>query len=447
MTQVRAADAVTGRQASLLSRPVYWYYVLGLLTACYVANVMDRSTILAASLQSIKREFGASDFQMGALTGLPFAIFYSILGIPIAAWADRTSRRRVLAIAVALWSGTTALCGLAVGFAMLFVSRIGCAIGEACGTPPSHSLISDYFPKLRRGTAFSIYALAVPIGTSVGAAIGGWGNQHLGWRWTFVLAGAPGLLLALLVRFTVIEPPRGYADGADLRPRHDSAPPLPDVLRFLLQRASFRHLCLAAAIHSITWYAGGAFNNAFLQRTHHLPVAQAGYWISVFAAVGAVGTFIGGFASDRLSRWGDDRRWYMWVPCIATLLSVPLQFGAYLSPSLSLAIPSFALMTCMAAVFFGPSFAMTQALATVRMRSVATSVLLLVQTLIGQGIGPALTGLVSDRLAPTVGARSLGYALVIVGLANLWAAAHYAIGARTLRQDLQDTEAIIRAAQ
>jgi MFS family permease len=447
LTTTQAGSAASDRKSALLTTPAYWYYVLGLLTLCYVANVMDRSTILAASLQAIKREFGASDFQMGALTGLPFAIFYSTLGIPIAAWADRSSRRKVLAIAVALWSGATAMCGLAIGFAMLFGSRVLTAIGEAGGSPPSHSLISDYFPKLRRGTAFSILALAVPIGTSLGSAVGGWGNQHFGWRMTFVMAGAPGLLLALLVRFTVIEPPRGFADagGAPVLTR-DRTPSIPEALAFLMRRASFRHLCIAAALHSVVWYAGGAFNNAFLQRSHHMPVAQAGYWISMFAAIGGVGTFLGGFLTDRLSHWTGDRRWYMWLPGIATLLCVPFQFGAYLSPSLSIALPSFALMMCMAAVFFGPSFAMTQALATLRMRSVATSILLFVQTLIGQGIGPATAGFVSDHLMATAGTRSLGYALVIVGMVNLWAAVHYVLGARSLRADLQETEALAAGA-
>jgi len=446
LTTTQAGTITTERETTLLSTPTYWYYVLGLLTVCYVANVMDRSTILAASLQAIKREFGASDFQMGALTGLPFAIFYSTLGIPIAAWADRSSRRNVLAIAVALWSGATAMCGMAVGFVMLFLSRVTTAIGEAGGSPPSHSLISDYFPRLRRGTAFSIYALAVPIGTSVGSALGGWGNQHLGWRMTFVMVGLPGILLALLVRFTVVEPPRGHADAAGAPVTKEKAPPLLEVFRFLAQRTSFRHQCLATALHSVVWYAGGAFNNAFLQRSHHLTVAQAGYWISIFAAVGAVGTFLGGFASDRFSRWSNDRRWYLWVPGIATLLCVPFQFGAYLSPSLSTALPSFAGMMFMAAVFFGPSFAVTQGLATPGMRSVATSLLLFVQTLIGQGIGPATAGFISDRLVPSVGTQSLGYALVIVGMVNIWAAVHYALGARTLRQDLQQTEALARAA-
>src|SRR5205814_2318830 len=196
----------------LLSKAWYTYYVLVLLTVCYVANVVDRSQVLAASLQAIKREFNATDAQLGMLSGLPFAIFYSFLGIPLAAWADRSSRRNVLAWSCALWSAATGMCGMAVNFAMLFSARVFTAIGEAGGSPPSHSLISDYFPKLKRGTAFSIYALAVPVGTSIGAAVGGWGTQHIGWRATFYLVGFPGVALALLVRATVIEPPRGYAD-------------------------------------------------------------------------------------------------------------------------------------------------------------------------------------------------------------------------------------------
>ena len=395
------------RDTSLLSKPWYWYYVLGLLTLCYIANVIDRSQILAASLQSIKREFGASDTQLGVLSGLPFALFYSFLGIPIAAWADRSSRRNVLALAVALWSGMTALCGAAVNFTMLFAARIGTAVGEAGGSPPSHSLISDYFPKTRRATAFSIFALAVPVGTAMGAAIGGWGNQHYGWRATFMIVGLPGILLALIVRATVLEPPRGYADNFGRPVAVTKTPGMLEVFRFLWKRPSFRHLTLAAGLHSVVWYAGGAFNNAFFQRSHQLSVSQASYWISIFSIVGAGGTFLGGFAADRLSTKLNDRRWYLWVPGIATLVSVPFQFLAYLSPGLTASLMSFAAMMFLAAVFFGPSFTMTQALATLRMRSVATALLLLVQTLIGQGFGPSFTGFVSDWLTPTMGRQSL----------------------------------------
>jgi MFS family permease len=415
------------------------------LTLCYVVNVIDRSQVLAASVQAIKAEFGASDFQMGMLSGLPFALFYSLMGIPIAAWADRSNRRNVLVVAVATWSAMTALFGTAVNFTMLFLTRIGTAIGEAGGSPPSHSLISDYFPKARRGTAFAIYALAVPVGTSIGAFVGGWGNQNLGWRNTFIAIGLPGILLALIVFLTVKEPPRGMSDGAAGRGSTQKIPGMMEVLKFLWLRPSFRHLSLACALYSVVWYASGAFNNAFLQRSHGMNVAEAGYWISVLAAIAGLGTFLGGYLSDRLSSRTNDRRWYMWVPGVATLICVPFQFLAYLSPNLAVTLPSFVGLMLMAAVFFGPSFAMTQALATLRMRSVATSLLLFIQTLIGNGLGPSVTGLISDWLAPSFQVDSLRYALVIIGVVNFWAAIHYMVGARSLRSDLELTEKLASA--
>ena len=432
-------------QSALLTKRWYANYVLVALTLCYVLNTMDRSQILAASVQAIKKELGASDFQMGVLTGIPFALFYSFMGIPIAAWADRSSRRNVLALAVAAWSAMTGLFGMAVNYAMLFAARVGTAVGEAGGSPPSHSLISDYFPKNRRGTAFSIYALGVPIGSSVGAALGGWGNQTLGWRMTFILAGVPGIVIALILWLTVKEPPRGLSDGLLRAGERAPTPPMFEVLRTLWQRRSFRHLTLAAALHSVVWYASSAFNNAFLQRSHQMSVAEAGYWIAVLSAIAGFGTFLGGLISDRLSVRFKDRRWYMWVPGIATLLCVPFQFLAYLPADRAVVLPSFVGLMFMAAVFFGPSFAMTQALATLRMRSVATSVLLFIQTLIGNGLGPSVTGLISDLLNPSFHQNSLRYALVIIGVVNLWAALHYVLGSRSLRQDLEATEKLATA--
>ena len=432
-------------QTPLLTKTWYANYVLVALTLCYVLNTMDRSQILAASVQAIKKEFGASDFQMGVLTGIPFALFYSFMGIPIAAWADRSSRRNVLALAVAAWSAMTAIFGMSVNYAMLFAARVGTAIGEAGGSPPSHSLISDYFPKSRRGTAFSIFALGVPIGSSLGAALGGWGNQTLGWRMTFILAGVPGLAIALLLWLTVKEPPRGLSDGASRTGERAPTPPMFEVLRTLWQKRSFRHLTLAAALHSVVWYASSAFNNAFLQRSHQMSVAEAGYWIAVLSAIAGFGTFLGGFLSDRLSVRFKDRRWYMWVPGIATLLCVPFQFLTFLAADRAVVLPSFVGLMFMAAVFFGPSFAMTQALATLRMRSVATSVLLFIQTLIGNGLGPSVTGLISDSLRASFQQDSLRYALVIIGVVNLWAAMHYLIGSRSLRQDLEATEKLATA--
>jgi MFS family permease len=427
----------------LLAAPWYQGYVLGVLFLGYVVNVMDRS-VLAVLLESIKHTFGASDTLIGLLSGLPFALFYSTLGIPFAMWADRWSRRSVLAIAVGLWSIMTALCGAAGSFLTLLLARVGTAVGEAGGTPPSHALISDYFPISRRATALSIYALGVPCGAVLGSFLGGLGNDLFGWRLTFALVGLPGLLVALLVRFTVLEPPRGHADGVVRASAGSTAPSISAVLAFLWQRPSFRHLSLAAGLHSVVWYAGSNLNATFFIRSHHMTAAQAGSWTALYSAVGAVGTFVGGYFADRLSVRLQDRRWYMWLPGMATLAMVPFQFLSYLPSSLAIVIPSFCVMTVLASFFFGPSFAMTQALATFRMRAVATSILLLVQTFIGQGIGPTLAGVLSDLLKTSTGSDSLRYGLVLVGLANIGAAAHYFRGARTLRQDLLSTERAVQ---
>ena len=351
----------------------------------------------------------------------------------------------VLALAVATWSGMTALCGMAVNFPMLFAARVGTAIGEAGGSPPSHSLISDYFPRSWRGTAFSFYALAVPVGTALGAFMGGWGNQNLGWRNTFILVGLPGILLALLVRLHGARAAAGHGrrPGGRRRPPRCARPGLVEVLSYLWARRSFRHLSLAAALHSVVWYSSGAFNNAFLQRSHQLSSYEAGRLdlrfcrsSPVSAPSSAASPAIGSAPASTTAAGICGCR------AVATLLCVPFQFLAYLSPSLSTTLPSFVGLMFMAAVFFGPSFAMTQALATVRMRSVATSLLLFIQTLIGNGLGPSTTGLISDALVPSLESDSLRYALVIIGVVNVWAALHYAWAARTLRADLQATEAL-----
>ncbi|MEJ1961207.1 MAG: MFS transporter [Gammaproteobacteria bacterium] len=421
-------------------------YVLAVLLLSYIVNVMDRG-VLALLLEGIRKEFQLSDGQLGFLASLPFAFFYSTLGIPLAALADRTVRRNVLAACVGLWSLATAACGLAFNFPSLVVGRALTAVGEAGGTPPSHSLISDYFSREDRATALSIYALGVPIGTMMGNLLGGWGNHFFGWRMTFLLIGLPGVLVALLVWLTVREPPRGLSELGATKPI-ENAPPLWDVVKFLMSYASFRHMCLAAGLHSVVWYAGSQLNGVFFIRTHGMTSGQAGTWLAMFAGIGALGTLLGGLISDRLSSRTGDRRWYMWVPGIATLVMVPFQFFAYLSNDMRLVIPSFFIMISLASMFFGPSFAVSQTLATLRSRAVATSLLLLVQTFVGLGLGPLVAGEISDALKSSVGMHdSIRYGLCIVGIVNLWAAVHYFMGARTIRENIANTERLNRIAQ
>ena len=433
------------RAARATFTPAYSSFVLAVLVLGYVVNVSDRA-VLSVLIESIKHEFGTSDTLLGLLGGIAFALFYATLGIPIAAWADRSSRRNVLALCVTLWTVMTMMCGLATTFWWLLLARIGTAIGEAGGTPPSHSLISDYFSLRQRATALSIYALGVPIGAMVGSYAGGWLNEFYGWRHAFILVALPGLLVALLIRLTVAEPSRGHSDLVTAPVSGAAAPRVTQALGYLWSLRSFRHVCLAAGLHSFVWYAGSTWNAPFFMRSHGLTSGQVGSWLAIIAAIGAVGTFTGGILADRLSVLRGDRRWYMWVPGYATLAMVPLQFISYLAPEMSLVIPSFSAMTVLASFFFGPSFAMAQSLATLRTRAIATSLMLFVQTLIGLGLGPFFVGVISDQLRPTQGSQSLAYGLVIVGLVNLWAAAHYFRGARTLREDLATTERLARRA-
>jgi MFS family permease len=423
----------TGRWGAEPFSAGYRRYVLAVLMLCYVANIMDR-TVLSILLEPIRHEFGASDAELGLLGGIAFAFFYSVFGIPIAAWADRGNRRNVLALAVGVWSVMTALCGSAGSFLTLLLARVGTAVGEAGGSPPSHSLIADYFTPGQRGTALSVFAVAVPIGGMLGAFLGGWGNELHGWRATFMLVGLPGVLIALLVRFTVAEPTRGAGEGAAAI---GAAPAFRECARYLWRCRSFRHLTLAAGLHAVVVYSASIWNASFLVRSHRLGTGEAGSWIALLQAAGVAGTLLGGLASDALSRRLGDPRWYLWVPGIATLAGVPFQLVGYQAATLWVVFACFAISTVMGASFFGPSYAVTQSIAPPRMRAVAASVLLFVQTMVGLGLGPWSVGIISDHLRPAIGeARALAWGLLLVALVNLWAAAHYLWGARSYRADL-----------
>jgi len=306
-------------------------------------------------------------------------------------------------------------------------------------------LIADYFPPNKRATALSVYALAIPIGAMVGTFGGGWANVYFGWRWTFVLMGVPGLAIALLLLLTVREPQRGHSDGIGAAAALRKAPPVREVFALLWSRPSFRHLSLGAALHAFWFYAAANFGMSFFVRSHHMSTGQAGNWLALFAGLGAVGIFIGGFCADHLAKRNDDARWYLWMPAAANLVMVPFQFLSYLPDSLAVVIPCFVIMTICNSVFFGPTAAMVQALVTLRMRAVAASFLLFIQTMIGLSLGPMLAGFISDRLKPEFGEDALRWSLVIIGLINVWSALHYYWGAARLRQDLRATEDLVKA--
>ena len=430
--------------------PAYRKYALGILLVGYIVNFVDR-TILSILLEPIKLELTLTDTQLGFLGGLAFAVFYTFLGIPIAMLADRKSRVKILAIAMVVWSLMTALCGRATDFMSLLLARIGVGAGEAGASPPSHSLISDYFPVEARATALSIYALGIPIGSMIGNFVGGWGAEALGWRNTFYLVGLPGVLVALVIWFTLREPPRGMSDGividnskptAKTPDAGSEAPGVSQVLGLLWSKRSFRHLSFAAGLHAFVGYGAGTWNAPFFIRIHEMPISEVGSWLALVSGIGAIGTFLGGYWADKLADRTGEKRWYFWVPGIATFVMVPFQFLAYLYGGIGAVLASLMLVTVLGNMYLGPSFAMTQALVSLRMRAVASAILLFVLNLIGMGLGPYLVGVASDLLAPTFGQESIRYALCLAVLANVWAAGHYFLGARHMRKDLADTEAM-----
>lgn len=410
----------------------YRRYVLAVLVLVYVVNFIDRQ-VFSILIEPIKADIHLSDTQLGFLGGVAFAFFYTFAGIPIARWADRGNRITIVTLALVIWSGMTALTGLARGFATLMMARIGVGIGEAGCSPPIHSLISDYFPPERRATALSIYALGIPIGAAIGTLAGGWIGQYYGWRVAFLVVGLPGLAIALLVKLTLREVPRGHSEGLNAAAQQTES--VGGVIRFMWRLKSFRHLALAGSLHAFVGYGVGLFLPSFFMRIHGFGLAETATYLFLIGLTGMIGTFLGGFLGDRLGV--RDKRWYAWVPGIATIAAVPFAAAFYLweDPivALLLAIPG----AILGPMYLGPTFGMTQTLVKPHMRAMASAILLFILNLIGLGLGPLFAGFLSDQLRPGFGVESIRYALLIVAVGgNVWAALHYYLASRTLREDL-----------
>jgi predicted MFS family arabinose efflux permease len=426
-----AEAAVLDREKSFSA--AYQWYALGVLFVVYVFNFIDRS-VLALLAQSIKDDLQISDTAIGLLGGLAFAVFYTALGVPIARLADKGSRRNILVVCLSIWSAMTALCGLAQSFTFLLLARIGVAIGEAGGSPPSHSMISDMFPQHRRATALGIYALGIPVGSMIGALAGGWINDAFDWRTAFVLVGLPGLLIAVLVRLTLKEPPRGVSEPT--RVTAGATPPVADVFRLLWQRRSFRWLSVSAGFQALVSYGAGAWIPSMFERTHGLSSSEIGtalFWLGVPSVIG---TFAGGWYGDRMGR--RDVRWYMWLPAWTTLTSVPFSVFCYLTNNPWLAFWVMIVPNMLGSYWLAPVFSLTQGLVGLRMRAVAASIMLFVLNLIGMGLGPWSVGVVSDLLHAysSLGADSLRWSLVISQVFAFIAVYCCIRGAHTLPGDL-----------
>ena len=406
-------------------------YALGVLVVVYTFNFIDRQ-ILSILMEAIKLDLGLSDKALGFLAGFAFALFYAVLGIPIAMWADKGNRRNVIALAIAIWSAMTALSGLAQNFTHLALARIGVGIGEAGCTPPAHSMISDYYRPEERATALGIYALGIPLGIMFGMFVGGWINEHFGWRRAFFVVGLPGLLLALLVRFTVTEPPRGHSEN---RTAEADRPPFMDTVRFLLQRPTFVHIAIGGALAAFVGYGVAAWFPTFLIRSHGMATTEVGLWLGLIIGIpGGAGIFLGGYVADKLGR--RDPRWYLWTVAVTSLVALPFGAATYLLSNPYAALLVFSIPILLSNFWQATTMAQTQSLVRLRMRGVASAILLFIINIIGLGAGPWAVGALSDALAPYFGADSLRWSLFVFGGIGLWVAWHFYAAGKLLAADL-----------
>lgn len=435
----------------------YKSYVLGALLVVYIFNFIDRQ-IVGVLQEPIKAEFGLADWQLGLMTGTAFALFYTMLGLPIARLADRLNRISIISISLALWSGFTALFGLSQSFLFLILTRIGVGVGEAGCSPPTHSLLSDYFPSKQRARALAIYALGIPLGSVVGILMGsylyGWVGDYYAangapgwlaaigadsaWRAPFLLVGIPGVILGLILWFTVGEPRRGsYDRHADM-----TQPPISKVVSALAKKPSFWILSFGAAIASMVGYGLFPWLFSFFVRglDDYMPVREAVTtaalpYAFVIGIGGGAGTWIGGWLTDKFAGGRLGLKAYAVIPGIAMLVALPIYLGAIMTPVFIVSVLALLIPTALGAMWYGPLFATIQNLVAPGLRAMASAVMLFIVNIIGLGLGPLVTGAISDGLRAAMGEDSLKFAVMIIAGFNLLAGALFILAARTIERD------------
>ncbi|WP_232072144.1 spinster family MFS transporter [Paraburkholderia pallida] len=403
-------------------------YCLVLLTVIYTLNIFDR-TIVSVLLDAIKADLKLSDMQLGLIAGLGFAMMYALLGLPMGRLADRTRRGAVIAGGVFLWSIATLLGGFARSGAHLVAARALVGVGEAAGTAPSYSMLADYFPKSQRARVLSIFSMGLPIGIFSGVLAGGWLSQWYGWRTTLFLAGAPGLIAAALIMFTVPEPV-----PAEPRDTAQKAASLRETLRFLGGQRSYIFSLLGSFFCGFTLNALFIWMPSFLGRIHHLPRGQIGTSLAIaLGLMGLIGVYAGGAVVTRFG--SSDDRWKMWQPAAACALSCPFLLVMLMTPSVTVALVALAAGSLLCQSLLGPVFSVYQCVARPRMRSFATAVQNLVGTLGGLGVGSLLIGMLNDHLSATHGTEAIRYSLLLPVACLVPAALCYWTASRFINED------------
>ena len=442
----------------------YRGWLLFILLLTNALNLADRQG-LGASAQAIKLDLGLTDTQMGLMQGLAFAIFYSVLALPIARLAEHVSRVRIISAAVATFGVMVSLCSRANSFWQLLICRIGVGIGDAGFAPPVGSLIGDYYPMSRRASAMSVIWLGAPLGVIFGSRLGGWMAEHVSWRAAFIAVGTPGIVVAVLTFLTLREPPRGMSDPSGTLKAGSPPPSMREVLRFLLSKPSVPHLLAGCALAAISMNGIGQFFGQFLARNFHLGLSDTGTVLSIVAgSTMPCGMLLGGFGIDWAAR--RDKRWFAWGPALTLLLATPLFMLGFAQPTVVSAAIVLAIGHVFLFVYWTPTLALGANMVGASMRASSMFVFNFILGLVGIGLGPTLVGFLSDRLArgaftagqydlcsrghpggsvldafaqacSTAQATGLRHALMFISLTCVWAGIHYWLAARTIRKDLE----------
>jgi MFS family permease len=411
-------------------------WALFLLTGISICGFIDR-IIMQVMVEPLKHEFRLSDLEIGLLVGLAFALLNVLLSLWVARLAERRERISLVWIGTILWSIATSLCGAATSFGALLAARIGVGVGEAVGLPATSSLLSDYFRPEKRTTAMSVLMLAPPIGAFLGSAGGAMVAQAYGWRYAFYVAAVPGFILAMLLAFTVKEPPRGVHDG--LSSEKDVVPPLSAVLARIWRRRSLTHLLVGSTVASMTGFAVNAFLAAFLLRRFGFSLRDAGVTAGLIASIPAsLSVFGAGWLADRFGR--RDARFYGWVPGIALFIAAPLYALAVTRETAAGAITLLTLSALVQYCYLGPTAGVFQNMMHPRMRASATAFNSLIYSLLGGAVGPLLIGALSDHFTdkasqagPGIG---LSHAMAAMTIFYVWGGVHYLLATRHLRHEL-----------
>jgi len=413
----------------------YSNFVLGALFVVYIFNFVDRQ-ILAILIQPIKEDLGVSDTMMGLLTGPVFVISYTLAGLPLARWGDRHSRVWLITVGMVVWSAMTVASGLARNFVQLAVARLGVGLGEASFTPSAHSLISDYFPPERRATALAIFAAGAGLGSIAGYLGGGYIGQYVGWHEAFLYVGAPGLVAAVIFRWTVRDPVRGAHDGPNAG-SSGREEPFREVLRYLSTRRSYVFIVCSAMLHGFSSYGSSYWIPTFLIRVHGLSLSEVGLILGAIIGVASfIGQIFGGRISDALGR--RDPRWYMWMPALSSIFALPFLVAFLLIPNLYWAVGCYMLGGWAVNMWTGPTYAMAQGVAKPHMRAMAAAIVIFMLNLVGAALGPLIVGMLNDWLEPRFGVEAVRYSLLIVIVPHTLASIFNLLAARTLREDLRE---------